>query len=169
MKKVVLAISGLMLLASCEQAKFGYVDNVKLMDDYQEKVDLDASFKMKTDALEKKRDSISNAFQIEAQAFQLKAQSMTPEAAQQEYGVIQQKGQIMGQQLQQEEQTIRVAVQTEMDSLVNRVKDEVKAYGKSNGYNYILTGGNGGSVLYGKESEDLTEEIVKILNDKYKK
>ena len=33
----------------------------------------------------------------------------------------------------------------------------------------ILGGGDGGSVLYGQEANDLTDEIVKLLNDKYKK
>ena len=56
-----------------------------------------------------------------------------------------------------------------MDSIVSQVKKEIKAYGKKNGYSYILGGGEGGSVLYGTETNDLTEEIVKLLNDNYKK
>ena len=46
--------------------------------------------------------------------------------------------------------------QVEMDSLVNKVKREIKAYGKANGYTYILGGGDGGGVLYGTEGQDLT-------------
>jgi len=75
----------------------------------------------------------------------------------------------MGQQLQQEEQLLQLEGQTEMDSIVNKVKKEIKAFGKSNAYTYILGGGDGGSVLYGTEANDLTNEITKILNDKYKK
>ena len=56
-----------------------------------------------------------------------------------------------------------------MDSLVSKVKKEIKAYGKSNGYSFILTGGDGGSVLYGTEGHNVTDAIVKILNDTYKK
>jgi len=168
MKKLVVALSGLILLASCEQSKIGYVDNVKLMEDYQEKIDVEARFKIKTDALTKKRDSISQAFQIEAQAFQAKAQKMNQKKAQEEYGLMQQRGQFMGQQLQQEEQTLVAAGQAEMDSIVNKVKREIEAYGKANKFTYILGGGDGGSVLYGQEVNDLTDEVVKILNDKYK-
>jgi outer membrane protein len=51
---------------------------------------------------------------------------------------------------------------------VSKVKREVKAYGNTNGYTYILGGGDGGSVLYGTDANDITDEIVKILNDKYK-
>jgi len=167
MKNVIL-VALILLFVSCQQQKIGFVDNVKLMDEYQEKIDVEAKFKTRADALTKKRDSISQAFQIEAQAFQAKAQGMSQKKAQEEYGIMQQKGQFIGQQLQQEDQQLQAAGQTEMDSIVSKVKEEIKAYGKANGYTYILGGGDGGSVLYGAEADDLTDEIVKILNDNYK-
>jgi outer membrane protein len=168
MKKIVLAIF-LLGVVACEQDKIGFVDNVKLMEGYQEKVDIESKFKLKADALGRKRDSISQAFQIEAQAFQSKAQTMSQTKAQEEYGLLQQRGQFMGQQLQQEEQQIQLEGQAEMDSLISKVKKEINGFGKSNGFTYILSGGDGGSVLYGVEAKDLTQDILKILNEKYKK
>ncbi len=168
MKKFVFAFA-LLCAVACQQDKVGFVDNVTLMDKYQEKIDIGTSYKTKTESLNKKRDSVSQAFQVEAQAFQTKAQSMPQNEAQEEYGMLQQRGQLMGQQLQQEEQQLQLQGQTEMDSLVSKVKAEIKAYGKANGYTFILGGGDGGGVLYGKKSKDLTEEILKILNGKYKK
>ncbi len=162
-------VAVILIMTSCEQQKIGYVDNVRLMDEYKEKIEVEAKFKTKAEALTKKRDSISQAFQIEAQAFQAKAQKMAPQKAQEEYGIMQQKGQFIGQQLQMEDQQLQASGQTEMDSIVSKVKREIKAYGKANGYTYILGGGDGGSVLYGKETNDLTDAVVKILNDKYKK
>lgn len=168
MKKLVLAIAALGIM-SCEQSKIGFVDNIKLMEDYTEKADVEARYKIKADAFAKKKDSISQAFQMEAQVFQAKAQTMDQAKAQEEYGAIQQRGQFIGQQLQQEEQMLQVGGQTEMDSLVNKVKEEIKAYGKANKYSFILTGGTGGSVLYGTEANDLTADVTKLLNEKYKK
>lgn len=169
MKNVVLGILFLVTVSCQQQTKIGYVDNMKLMEKYQEKIDVEANFKVKADALTKKRDSISQAFQMEAQAFQAKAEKMSQKKAQEEYSLMQQKGQFIGQQLQQEDQQLQASGQTEMDSIVSKVKREVKDYGKKNGYTYILGGGDGGGVLYGTETNDLTDEIVKILNDKYKK
>ena len=170
MKRVVLALV-VLVAVSCQQEtiKIGYVDNVDLMDKYQEKIDVEARFKVKAEAITKKRDSISQAFQLEAQAFQIKAQKMSQQKAQEEYGAIQQRGQFIGQQLQQEEQALQVSGQVEMDTIVSKVKKEIIAYGKANGYTYVLGGGEGGSVLYGTDANDLTDELVKILNDKYKK
>lgn len=71
--------------------------------------------------------------------------------------------------MQQEEQQLQLEGRTEMDSLVGKIRKEIKAFGKSKGYTYILGGGDGGSVLYGTDANDLTVQITKILNDSYKK
>lgn len=159
-----------LVIVSCqEQQKIGYVDNVKMMEDYQEKKDFDGRYEVINGAFAKKKDSISQAFQMEMQAFQMKAQKMRESKAQEEYASIQQRAQQIGQMLQQEEQSLMATAQVELDTMVSMVKKEIKAYGETNKYTYILGGGDGGSVLYGTEVNDLTEEIVKTLNDKYKK
>ncbi len=168
MKKLILTFAVLGIMSCQQPAKIAYVDNVELLDKYQEKIDIETKFNARVEAMGKKKDSISQAFQLEAQAFQAKAQSMSQKKAQEEYGLIQQKGQFIGQQIQQEEQEIQQAGRTEMDSLVSKVKKEIKAYGKAQGYTYILGGGEGGAVLYGTDADNITDEILKILNDKYK-
>lgn len=168
MKKIIFGCL-ILFATACQQEKIAYVDNVKLMDAYQEKIDIETKFKEKAEVLGKKRDSISQAFQAEAQAFQTKAQNMSQSKAQEEYAQFQQRGQQIGQQLQMEDQQLQLAGQTEMDSVVSKVKEEIQNYGKTNGYSYILGGGDGGSVLYGKESHDITDAIITLLNDKYKK
>ena len=168
MRKIVLSFALLGAMA-CQQDKNGFVDNVKLMKEYQEQMDIQAKFKIKAETLTKQRDSISQAFQAEAQAFQTKAEKMAQKDAQEQYGQLQQRGQMIGQQLQQQEQMLQMGSQTEMDSLISKVKKEISAYGKANGYTYILGGGEGGSVLYGDSSKDLTADVLKLLNEKYKK
>ncbi len=157
----------LIALAACGQDKIGYVDTVRLMENSEEKKEIESKYQLRSTALNKKRDSISQAFQLEAQALQVKTKSLSQAKAQEEYEVFQQKGQFIGQQLQQEEQLLQQQGQSEMDSLVNKVRDEIKAYGKANGYTYILGGGEGGSVLYGTDQKDLTDELITILNQDY--
>lgn len=167
MKKVIYAFAVLAMI-SCQQDKIGFVDNVELMNGYQEKTDVENKFKTKAEGLTKKRDSIAQAFQLEYQSMQSKAKRWSQKKTQEEMGLLQQKSQFLGQQMQQEEQQLQLEGQAQMDSVVQKVKTEIEAYGKANGYTYILTGGEGGSVLYGTETQDLTEEMLKILNDKYK-
>jgi len=169
MKNLVLAAMVLLVISCQEQQKIGYVDNVKMMEDYQEKKDFDGRYEVRNAAFTKKKDSISQAFQMEMQSFQIKAQKMRESKAQEEYAGMQQRAQQVGQMLQQEEQALMTAAQVELDTMVNMVKREIKTYGKANNYTYILGGGDGGSVLYGTDVNNLTEEIVKTLNGKYTK
>jgi len=55
-----------------------------------------------------------------------------------------------------------------MDTLVKNVKKFIKDYGKEKGYDYIYGTGEAASILYAKDNYDITKEIVKLLNDKYK-
>jgi outer membrane protein len=160
---------GLTLLAAvaCQQQKIGYVDNITLMDKYDEKIAIEEKYKSQSEAFGRKRDSISQEFQKQAQEFQQQSQGMSQQKAQEQYGSLQQRGQMIGQQLQQEEQQLQQQGQTEMDSLIKKVKAQIKKYGEDNGYDFILGGGEGGSVLYGKEAKDVTDEIVEILNKNY--
>tara|TARA_R110002012_G_scaffold263456_2_gene446562 strand:- start:232505 stop:233011 length:507 start_codon:yes stop_codon:yes gene_type:complete len=167
MKKIIMAFVVFTAL-SCQESKIGFIDNQKIMADYQEKKDVEAKFQIKVDAFSKKRDSISQSFQMRGQAFQAQAQKMSQSQIEEQSAQFQQEGQFIGQQLQKEQEQLQMQNQTEMDSIISKVKREIQAYGKANGYSFILGGGDGGSVLYGEETKDVTTPILKVLNDKYK-
>ncbi|RSK41538.1 OmpH family outer membrane protein [Mangrovimonas spongiae] len=165
--KYTLALS-VLLFTSCEQQKIGFVDNSTLINDYQEKIDIEKKFQTKIDAFQKRTDSISKAFQLEAQEFQLNAGKLSQKKAQEQYEALGKKQQMLQQKIQFEEQQIQEQSQSEIDSLINKVKDYVKSYGETHGYTYILGSNEGGSVMFGKEENDLTDTILKELNDAYK-
>ncbi len=166
MKNWILPVAAL-LLVSCQQDKIAYVDNVKLMDGYQKKKDVESAYQVRSEAYARKRDSISQVFQMEAQDLQNKSKEMSESKAQEAFSQLQQKGQMVGQQLQQEEQQMQRMGQLKMDSVVREVRKTIKEFGEANGYRFILTGGEGGSVLYGEEAADVTEEVLKLLNASY--
>lgn len=56
-----------------------------------------------------------------------------------------------------------------MDSLVVNVRKFIKSYGKEKGYAYIYGTGEAATVLYAEDKYDITNDVVKLLNDKYKK
>ena len=167
MKKVILTGVALLALTACTD-KVAFVDNSKLLNDYQEKKDIEAKLKGQISAYERKRDSISMAFQTEARAFDAQAKTLPQNVAQKKYNELMQKSQILQQHLQQEEQKIQMESQTQMDSLLSKVKKNIKEYGKQKGYTFILGANDGGSVLYGTEKKDITKEVTEYLNNQYK-
>ena len=170
MKKLVYVAFAIFAFTSCQQQKIGFVDNGKVINDYQEKKDIEEKYKVRDEAFKKRTDSIGQAFQLEAQAFQAKSSKISQKKAQEAYEGLMQKQQMLQQQIQMEQQQITQAFQTEVDSTIIKVKDFVKDYGKTNGFTYILgTSDGASSVLYGKEENDLSQTIIDALNAEYKK
>ena len=171
MRKIGFLIVLMLTIVSCqEQQKMGYIDNGKVINDYQEKKDIEEKYKGKDEVFSKRTDSISKAFQLEAQDFQIKSKSMSAKKAQEMYEELGNKQQLLQQQLQFEQQQLQQAFNAEIDSVIVKVKAFVEDYGKKNGYTFILgTSDVSSSVMYGAEANDLTKEILDGLNASYTK
>ena len=165
MKNGFIALLTLVMLSSCqEQAKIGFVDNSKLINDYQKKKDIEAQFQVEIDAFGRRVDSIGQSFQARAAQLQEKDPQMAQKSTQEQYQALAQQYQNFQQQSQMEEQQIQKRGQTEIDTLIKTVRAFVKDYGEKNGYSFILGSNEAGSVMYGKESQDLTKQILEALN-----
>ena len=169
MKNIIYLVLALVVLSSCQkQAKIGYVNNGELINNFQEKKDLEVKFELKEEAFKKRADSIGKAFQEEAQKGQAEAQRLARsnrKRAEELMGGLQQKQQQLQQQIQYEQQLLTQSFQTEIDSVIVKVKDFVKDYGKKNGYTYILgTTDAASTVMYGTDENDLTQTILEALN-----
>jgi outer membrane protein len=73
------------------------------------------------------------------------------------------------QSLQEFDQEAKANLIKERDNMVKDIlkemSDVIKEYGEKQGYSIIL---NDRVLLYGYTTMDLTDEIIKIMNDKYK-
>lgn len=50
------------------------------------------------------------------------------------------------------------------NSIWQELNKRIEEYGKKMGYKYILGANGDGSIMYGDEAEDITEELIKYLN-----
>jgi len=165
MKKVTLVLFFILAITSCqEEQKIAFVDNTKVVNEYQKKKDFEEKFKAKIETFNKKADSLQQAIQVEAQLFQSRAAKMGQSKAEEEYQALLQKKQMQDYQLNNEEKQLQAEGQKEIDTLVKQVKTFIKDYGKSKGFTFILGANEAGSVLYGSENKDITEEVIKALN-----
>jgi len=174
MKKSILVFGLLLALASCENAadqkdfKTAYVDTSKLLDEYTEAKDIEEKYKSKGEEMGKQLEAEVARFRTEAAAFQKNAQTYGPQWAQQKGAELQQKEQELSYAQQAILRQLQEESGKEMDSLVKDVKKFIKDYGKEKGYNYIYGTGDAATVLYAKEEYDITNDVIKLLNDKYK-
>lgn len=164
MKKLIMVVLVAAGLTSCNEQKTAYVDTTKLIQEYKEMKDVEQEFTSKSDKVKVQLDSLAQSFQTEVQAYQEKMGGMSADQRKEiEDGLmrkqqaIQQQQQMMGNQLRQESDVV-------IDSIVNKVKDYVKDYGKKNDYTYIFGSNESANIMYAKEGLDITEEILEKLN-----
>ena len=170
MKNIVFVIITVLTFASCQQSqKIGFVDNSKLINEYQEKIDIQEKLQTKVKAYEQRRDSLRQAFQLEINEAELKSRNMSQANLQKLSQELQQKDQIISQRDQFEQQQIAQESQSQNDSLIKMVRAFVKDYGTKNGYDFILGSNEAGSVMHGKDESDLTQIILDALNAAYMK
>lgn len=170
MKKIFIALSAFVILSSCqEQTKIGFVDNSKLINGYQKKIDVEGKFQTEIDAFNKRVDSLGQSFQSQAAQLQEKDPQMTQKSSQDQYQALAQQYQQFQQQSQMEEQQIQRRGQSQIDTLIKDIRSFVKDYGQKHNYSLILGSNEAGSVMYGEDSRDLTGEILEALNANNKK
>jgi outer membrane protein len=138
------------------------------MKEYTEAKDLEAKYKAQSEEKGRQLQAEINRFKQDAANFQSQAQANGQAWAQQRGAELQKREQQLGYAQQQLAQQLQQESGVEMDSLVSGVKKFIKDYGKKNGYSYIYGTGDAATVLYAEEKYDITKDIIKGLNDKYK-
>lgn len=154
--------------AEVKEVKTAYVDTSVLMKEYTEAKDLEAKYKAKSEEKGRQLEAEINRFKQEASSFQAQAQANGQEWAQKKGAELQKREQQLSYAQQALAQELQQESGKEMDSLVSGVKKFIKTYGKEKGYTYIYGTGDVATILYAEDKLDITKEIVKALNDKYK-
>lgn len=168
MKKVILLVFGAVVLSSCNQEKTAYVDNTQLIQDFKEMKSTEAKFTKKSEKLKKELDSVAQQFQLEVQQYQQKSASLSSAEKQEKESMLMQKQQQLQRQQQMQSNQLREESDVVIDSLITKVKDFVADYGEKNGYTYIFGSNESANIMYAKEGKDITEEVLKALNDSAK-
>ena len=110
------------------------------------------------------------AFQREVQQYQAQANSLAAD----QRAATEQRLQRKDQELKAYQQNAGTALQNEnakeQEALYNKIADYLKTYSKSKGYKMVLTYSKGNAnVLFADESLDVTNAVVKGLNEAYAK
>lgn len=175
MKKLIVILAIAISIVSCntktaevKEVKTAYVDTSKLLEEYTEAKDIQAKYKTKSEEMGKELENEIARFKSEAASFQKNAQANGQAWAQQKGAELQKREQQLSYAQQAMLQQLQQESGAEMDTLVKGIKSFIKDYGKEKGYSYIYGTGEAVSILYAEDKYDITKEMIKLLNDKYK-
>jgi len=160
-----IAISGI-ILTSCNQQteKTGYVNNTKVVSDFKEMKTAQEKWTKRNNEVRAELEEKAKQFQIEVQGYQNIMKSMSKTNREKKEKELMEKQQILQREQQVKMQEIQQGSQVEIDSIIGKVKDFIKDYGKKNGFTYIYGDTESSNILYGKEEFNLTDKILKELN-----
>lgn len=143
------------------QGKIGYIDLSRSFDEYQKTKDFDKELESKGDKKQEAREKLVQDIRKMREELEL----MNKTSREKKETDIEAKI----KSLQEFDQEAKTDLTKDRDNMVKDIlkemSDVIKEYGEKNGYSIIV---NDRVLLYGDSEIDLTNEIIKILNDKYK-
>jgi outer membrane protein len=148
--------------------KTAYIDTAKLMEESTEAKDIEAKYKDKSKVMGSQLEAEVNRFKSDAANFKQNASVNGQAWAQQKGAELQQREQQLNYAQQAMLQQLQQESGVEMDTLVKSYKKMIKTFGKEKGYDYIYGTGDAQTILYAKDNYDITKEVIKLVNDKYK-
>ncbi len=148
--------------AYAEAEKIAYVDLAKVFDEYQKTKEFDKSLEGKGAAKQAERDKMV----AEIKKLRDESELLTGKAKEGKQVTIDEKIKA----LQEFDRTTRDALRKERDGMVRDILKEIEAviqdFGRTQGYTYIF---NDRVLVFKSETGDLTAQVIKALNDSYKK
>lgn len=166
MRKFLCIAIGLLAMISCNQQieKTGFVNNTKVVSDFNEMKSAKEKWTKKNNEVRAELEEKAKQFQIEVQGYQNIMKSMTQSNREKKEQELMVKQQALQREQQTRMQEIQQGSQTEIDSIIAKVEDFIKDYGKKNGYTYIYGETEVKNIFYAKEELDLTDKIIAELN-----
>ena len=149
--------------------KSAYIDTEKLMKEYQESIDFEAKYESMSNRMKNELESDMKKFQNDVADLQKNAQSKGMEWAQNRQAELERRQRTLAEKEQNYMKKFQEEGSVERDSMVSKMKRFIKDYGKEKGLDYVFGTGDAATVLYAKEGFDITEEVVKLMNEAYAK
>ncbi|MCO4294710.1 OmpH family outer membrane protein [Solitalea sp. MAHUQ-68] len=146
-----------------------YVNSDSLQKHYNYFVDVKKSLEAKNTLRQQQFEGKGRSFQQEVANAQRAAQGMTQDQQQQLSLQLQKRQQDLGQLQQSLAGQAAKEEQEETEKLYNKITEYLKKYSKDHGYKMVISYSKGNSaILYADESLDVTNDVLKGLNEEYK-
>jgi len=155
------------LLDRKSEKKLGYVRSQDLVYAFDGMKEMQLKFQEQSKVWEANMDTLKMEYQRSLSEYQgVMAQLTTEEKITREQLLYAQKNNIL-----QYSENIQLKSKEEEDKMLegvlNQVNSFVEEYGKDNNYDLILGTTLAGSILYGEEAIDITQELIVEINNNY--
>ncbi|MBI4646914.1 MAG: OmpH family outer membrane protein [Bacteroidia bacterium] len=139
-----------------------YINNTRVFEEFHYKKELEKKF----DAIRNTRKNLldSLALRTELMSEKIKSKKQVSEELYLEFENMKKEYYLKKQQFDEDNNTLLNKYDNEIWMQLNQY---IKEYGDLNNYKYIFGTAGLGTLMYAKESEDITDEVIEFVNKKY--
>jgi outer membrane protein len=159
-----IALLALLLTAFAYFTKptIGFVDNVKLFEEFAYKKELAGELA----TFENRKKAFLDSLELNLRALSLQLDTMSI-SNEQKMALFNNKRSIVIQQQQNYEQQNQSVVAAYDDKIAKRLSDYIQDFAKDEGIDLLIGNTGNGAVMHGEKYLDYTEDALKYINQKY--
>lgn len=161
-------ILGIWMLVT-PQASIVYVDVNKLFSEYKGTKEAQKEFETKKNTTQANLDSLMGDWEKELKKYEKERSSMSKKEIDLQQELLTNKQ----QQINNYQQALQTQIQEEDNKMTQTVFNDlnafIKEYGQENNYKIIMGANGSGNILHADPSVDITEDVIKELNERYDK
>ncbi len=168
MKSFTLIFAVIFLMMSCSQNQIAYIDIEVLMKEYEGLKAFDEEIEAEQDKLRKEIESLIEPYQVKVGEYYKNVGKMasatrtaTEQALQQEQAAIENQQEKFMQKLEKQRMDALEAINKE-------IAEFVEGYAKSKGFQLVLVTSGTGTIIYGEDKLNITQEVLNELNRIFK-
>ncbi|MFH1046379.1 MAG: OmpH family outer membrane protein [Candidatus Omnitrophota bacterium] len=158
---LIVALCSWTTIAQAQEIKIGYINLKKLLDDYKKVADGEGVLLKQAEGKNAEREKMVN----DIKALREKIELMDEKQKVAKQTELDDKVKALQDYTYQTRADLRQDRDEKFREIMQEIKTVIEEYGKSNNYNLIL---DDTLILYKQETLDVTEPVVKMLNERYK-
>lgn len=155
-------VTGYFIYDIATKPKYGYVDLKIAFDQFQLKKDLESKYLVIT----KERKKVLDSLYVELEKFSYELNSSKDPQKEKIIAFNKQKEDFYSKSKQFEEDNNALTGKYDSE-VINQLNQYVKDFGEVHNYTFIFGSNMDGSIMQAKEQNNVTEEIVAFINDRY--
>jgi outer membrane protein len=146
-----------------DRKKIAYVDLNKVFQKFEFKENLEKQLLKTTELRTQKLDSLE--FELNILSKQIESENAKDA---EKVGLFQAKRDFYFKKKQEFEEDRSAQVQQYDEQILKQLTQYVNDYGKDHDYTYILGSDGNGMIMYSEAQNDITEEVIVYINNKFK-
>lgn len=164
---VSIATLAVLLITGGTEKRIGVVRSNNLIQGYKAMQDAQERYENKQKVWQTSISTLEEELQSAVENYRTVYASLSKEEIQKQELALEQKRSNYVQYTRSIKEKVEAEENGMMQGVLNQINSFVEQYGKEHGFDVILGTTAAGNVLYGTESVDITDEVLKALNDAY--